>query len=89
MIYKAVEVSGKKNVVLSGGYGLNCVANYWYLDKLKEDSINLFVEPVSNDGGTAIGAALYVHYQLNGKEQTTVPSRITDLYYGPDYNYTI
>jgi carbamoyltransferase len=89
LIYKAVELTGKKNVVLSGGYGLNCVANYWYLDKLKEDGINLFVEPVSNDGGTAIGAALYVHYQLNGKEQTTVPSRITDLYYGPDHNYTI
>jgi carbamoyltransferase len=89
LIYKAVEVSGKKNVVLSGGYGLNCVANYWYLDKLKDDGINLFVEPVSNDGGTAIGAALLVYYQSLKDEEPTVPPRITDLYYGPDYNYTI
>lgn len=89
LIYKAVEVSGKKNVVLSGGYGLNCVANYWYLDKLKDDGINLFVEPVSNDGGTAIGAALLVYYQSLTDEEPTVPPRITDLYYGPDYNYTI
>lgn len=91
LIYKAVEITGKKNVVLSGGYGLNCVANYWYLDKLKEDGINLFVEPVSNDGGTAIGAALYVYYQsmVGMKKEVTLPPRITDLYHGPDYNYTI
>ena len=42
---QSAETTGKKNVVLSGGYGLNCVANYWYLDKLKKDGINLFVEP--------------------------------------------
>ena len=34
LIFKAVEMTGNKNVVLSGGYALNCVANYWYLDKL-------------------------------------------------------
>ena len=58
LIREAVERSGKKKVVLSGGYGLNCVANYWYLNKLNEEGIELFVEPISNDGGTAIGAAL-------------------------------
>ena len=29
LIRKAVDMSGNKNVVLSGGYGLNCVSNYW------------------------------------------------------------
>ena len=62
LIRKAVKMSGEKNVVLSGGYGLNCVANYWYLEQLKDEGINLFVEPVSNDAGTAIGAA-YLQYQ--------------------------
>ena len=86
LIYKAVEITGQKNVVLSGGYGLNCVANYWYLDKLKKDGINLFVEPVSNDGGTAIGAALMVyHHDFNN---ASAPQKIDDLYYGPDYNFT-
>ena len=88
LIYKAVEITGKKNVVLSGGYGLNCVANYWYLDKLKEDGINLFVEPVSNDGGTAIGAALLTYYQNHAPEDVT-PQKINDLYYGPDYDLSL
>lgn len=64
LILKAVEKTGNKNVVLSGGYGLNCVANYWYLDKLKEHDINLYVEPVSSDAGTAMGAALLVWHDL-------------------------
>ena len=54
LIFKAVEMSGNKNVVLSGGYALNCVANYWYLNQLNKDDINLYVEPVSSDAGTAI-----------------------------------
>jgi carbamoyltransferase len=64
LIRKAVKVSGRKNVVLSGGYGLNCVANYWYLDQLKDEDINFYVEPISNDAGTAMGAALLCHYSL-------------------------
>lgn len=63
LIFKAVEMSGNKNVVLSGGYALNCVANYWYLEKLQKENINLYVEPVSNDAGTAIGAAMLVYHQ--------------------------
>jgi carbamoyltransferase len=86
LIYKAVEISGNKNVVLSGGYGLNCVANYWYLDELKKNGINLFVEPVSNDAGTAIGAALLIHHQING--DMNIMNRITNLYYGPEYEYS-
>ena len=78
-------MSGNKNVVLSGGYGLNCVANYWYLDQLKDEGINLFVEPVSNDAGTAIGAAYFVYHQVS--ESMTVRERIKDLYYGPEYTY--
>ena len=85
LIRKAVKMSGEKNVVLSGGYGLNCVANYWYLEQLKGEGINLFVEPVSNDAGTAIGAA-YWHYQKVSKN-TKVHPPMTDLYYGPVHEY--
>ena len=85
LIRKAVDMSGNKNVVLSGGYGLNCVANYWYLEQLKDEGINLFVEPVSNDAGTAIGAA-YLQYQRVSKSKEVKPM-ITDLYYGPKYEY--
>ena len=64
---------------------MNCVANYWYLPQLKEKGINLFVEPVSNDAGTAIGAA-YWHYQKVSKNMKVHPP-MTDLYYGPLHEY--
>lgn len=63
LIIKASEMSGKKNVCLTGGYALNCTANYFYKEKLNELGINLYVEPNSSDAGTSIGAAyLAYHY---------------------------
>ena len=50
-----------KNIVLTGGCALNCVANYEYLKHLPKD-VNLYIEPVSNDAGTAIGLAKYLYY---------------------------
>jgi len=87
LIRKAVDMSGNKNVVISGGYGLNCVANYWYLEQLKDEGINLFVEPVSNDAGTAIGAALMVYHKKT--KDATIRPRIENLYTGPKYMYSI
>jgi carbamoyltransferase len=85
LIKKAVEKTGQKKVVLSGGYGLNCVANYWYLDQLKDTEIELYVEPISNDAGTAMGAALFAHYVLTNK---TEKIKMDTLYLGPKYNYS-
>ena len=59
-IKKGIEKTGIKNVVFSGGYGLNCVANYHYLNHLK--GVNYYVEPISNDAGTAMGAAKYLYH---------------------------
>jgi carbamoyltransferase len=84
LILTAVELSGKKNVVLSGGFGLNCVANYSYLPQLKEQGIELYVEPISNDGGTAIGAALLYHY-ASTNDMNPQPQ---EIYLGPQYTYS-
>jgi len=86
LIRKSVEMSGNKNVVLSGGYGLNCVANYWYLGQLKDEGINLYVEPISNDAGTSIGAALFAHHVINKDEK--VNEYADSLFLGPKYKYT-
>ena len=86
LIRKAVKETGHKNVVLTGGYGLNCVENYWYLEKLKDEGICLYVEPVSNDCGTALGAALLWHHRINQDTRQRKP--ITNLYLGPKYDYT-
>ena len=62
LIIKASEMSGKKNICLTGGYALNCVANYYYKEKLNELGINLYVEHNSSDAGTSIGAALLAYH---------------------------
>ena len=85
LIRNAVELSGNKKVVISGGYGLNCVANYHYLEALKDDGIEIYVEPVSNDAGTAMGAAMMFWY---GLEDETEKRQTQTLYLGPDNNYT-
>jgi carbamoyltransferase len=86
LIKKAVKDTGKTKVVLSGGFGLNCVANYHYLKELKDLDIELYVEPISNDAGTAIGAAL-MFYKAMVQDFTVLPQADT-LYLGPQYDYT-
>lgn len=85
-IIKASKITGKNNVVLCGGYGLNCVANYFYLTELNKQGINFYVEPISNDGGTAIGAALLWYYYISG--DTKVRNRNKSIYLGPEYSYS-
>jgi carbamoyltransferase len=84
LILKAVEMTGQNKVVLSGGYGLNCVANYWYLSELNKHGIELYCEPISNDGGTAIGVAL-LWYHMNGGERVHLDR---EIYLGPQYAYS-
>ena len=60
MIQKTIDLTGKKNIACSGGFFLNCVANY---SILKEYDINLYVDPIAYDGGNAIGSALLAHYE--------------------------
>ena len=79
-IRKAYEMTGNKNIVISGGYGLNCVANYEYLDGLKDLDLNIYVEPISSDAGTCIGAAM-MFYKHQTQNSDKVPS--SRLYLGP------
>ena len=61
-IEEAIKETGLKQVCCSGGYFLNCVANY-YLTK-RFPNVEFYFEPVANDAGTAIGAAKYLWYKL-------------------------
>ena len=81
LIRKAHEITNEKNIVVCGGYGLNCVANYKYLKEFPD--LNIYCEPISHDGGTSIGAAKYVHAQNTQQES---PVKQTSIYYGPQYN---
>jgi carbamoyltransferase len=81
LILDAVERTGEKNVVIAGGFGLNCVGNYEYLKHLPSD-INLYIEPIAHDGGTCIGAAKLIHHD-NTSDITKRPHKT--IYYGPNY----
>jgi len=61
--------TGMKNLVLSGGVALNCVANGRILREGPFE--NIWIQPAAGDSGGALGAALFVWYQLLGNERTT------------------
>lgn len=85
LIEKAVQITGKKNVVIAGGFGLNCVANYYY--KKRFPDINIYVDPVSHDGGTAIGLAKALWYSYcTENDKKAIKEPLKTLYLGIDRN---
>jgi predicted NodU family carbamoyl transferase len=62
LIDYASKLSDCKNIILSGGYALNCLNNYKYVKKFPH--LNFFVDPCAHDGGTSIGAALWLDRKL-------------------------
>ena len=82
LIQKAHEETGETNIIVSGGYGLNCVANYKYWKAFP--NLNIHVEPISHDGGTTIGGAKYVYNYLTRNSKPMSPA--TSIYYGPKYD---
>ena len=84
LIQKAHDSTGHTNIVIAGGFGLNCVANYYLQKRFPE--LNIYFEPIAHDGGTSIGVAKLVHHNET-QDETIRPQ--TSLYLGvtvPDYS---
>lgn len=62
LVEKVKEYSDCKNIILSGGYHMNCSNNFKLLKHFPE--YKFFVDPIAHDGGTAVGAALYYENYL-------------------------
>jgi carbamoyltransferase len=77
--------TGMKNLVLAGGVALNCVGNGKILREGPFD--NIWIQPAAGDAGGALGAALFVWYQLLGNERKTdgTDKQHASLL-GPSYN---
>ena len=77
--------TGMKNICLSGGVALNCVAN----GKLLKEKIfeNIWVQPASGDAGSALGAALVGSY-IHKLEKRTVDKEdsMQGTYLGPQFS---
>lgn len=82
LIQRAIDVTGETNIVISGGYGLNCVANFKYVKKFPQ--CKFWIDPIAHDGGTSIGLAMYAWHQHS---KNTEIHKCTSLYLGavPDY----
>lgn len=76
LIKKSVELTGITNVCVVGGYGLNVVANNFYIKNLPD--VNFYFEPLADDSGIAMGAAM-LKYRAETKDSTIRP--ITDTFY--------
>ena len=60
MATEAKRITNSKNLCLSGGVALNCVAN----GKIEELNIfdNIYIQPASGDAGGSLGAALAINH---------------------------
>lgn len=65
LVKELKEKTSVDNLVISGGVALNCSAN----GKIERSELfkNIYVPPFASDGGTAIGAALELDYELHNK----------------------
>ncbi|MBP1624502.1 MAG: novN [Acidobacteria bacterium] len=68
MARTARDLTGARKLCLGGGVALNCVANGKLLRSGLFDDI--WVQPASGDAGGALGAALFVQYQLLENERS-------------------
>ena len=81
----AREETGEKNLCLSGGVALNCVANGKLLAKKIFD--NIWIQPASGDAGGALGAALFTNYQLLQRERVVEKQdSMKGSFLGPKFN---
>ncbi|MFZ0034122.1 MAG: carbamoyltransferase C-terminal domain-containing protein, partial [Sedimentisphaerales bacterium] len=60
--------TGMKNLAMGGGVALNCVGNGRILREGPFD--NIWIQPAAGDAGAALGAALFIWYQLLDNERS-------------------
>jgi len=74
-----------KNLCMSGGVALNCVAN----GKILKEKIfeNIWIQPAAGDAGGALGAALALwHKELKQERLTPLKDNMRGSYLGPSFN---
>lgn len=69
MARHARDITGEKNLCLSGGVALNCAAAGKLLQSGMYDRIH--IQPASSDSGGAAGAALYAYYSITDAKKAS------------------
>ncbi len=73
-----------KNIIITGGTGLNVVNNYKLKKYFKNN--NIYVDPLCGDEGNSIGACQHYLYTIQGNDSF---EKVTSLYLGPVYDLNI
>jgi carbamoyltransferase len=85
MAYEAKRLTGKSNLCIAGGVGLNCVANSAILNEKIFEKI--FIQPASGDAGGSLGAALaYVHLHLKIPHRAQASDKMKGSFLGPQFS---
>lgn len=77
LIQKAIDKTGLKKICITGGYGLNIVANHYYTTKFPD--VEFFFEPLADDSGNSIGMAMYV-YRNESQDSKIIPINTTFIH---------
>lgn len=80
LVRRACKSSGEDRIVLAGGVALNAKSNGLLYKLFGAD--RMFVQPLANDAGTALGAAMYVAAEL-GDRVSPLDHRLA---LGPEYS---
>ena len=77
----AKHITNSPNLCLAGGVALNCVAN----GKLLSSALfeNIYIHPAAGDAGAAIGAALYVYFDV--QKNPRIMDVMQSPFLGPSY----
>ena len=82
MAAEAKRLTGCKNICLSGGVALNCVANGKLLKSKMFES--MFIQPASGDAGGSAGAAYAAHY-IYFDQKLLADRKQENVYLGPEF----
>jgi carbamoyltransferase len=84
-VQNCVKETGIRRLACAGGSFLNVKANK--LIREMEEVSDAFFYPASDDGGTAVGAAMEAYYRYCQRESIdAVRHSLRDIYYGAEYD---
>jgi carbamoyltransferase len=86
VVTRAVQETGRSQLVLSGGVAANVLLNRRILRISGVSGVH--VHPAMSDAGQAVGAAAHVHASSEGKAGRRTTRRLNDVYLGEDYSDT-
>jgi carbamoyltransferase len=82
LIEKSLEKNNTKNIVITGGYALNVLANSFLVKKFPD--LNFYFEPIADDTGNSIGGAMLAYREISNYKKIIAPKNT--FFHGEAYS---